>query len=137
MEGNVHLASRERAATQWEQLYDAVRQCATVELVEPRAGSPDMVFTANAGLVHDGVVALSSFRHPERQGEEPHFRKWFDDSGFAVREIPVRVHSKVKATRSSTPMARNCGPGMGCAATPPATPISGRRGASRSSPCDW
>ncbi len=88
MEGNVHGASRERATTQWEQLYDALQQCAAVELVEPRAGSPDMVFTANAGLVHDGVVALSSFRHPERQGEEPHFRKWFDDSGFAVREIP-------------------------------------------------
>ena len=88
MEGNVHEASRERATTQWEQLYDALRQRAAVELVEPRAGSPDMVFTANAGLVHDGVVALSSFRHPERQGEEPHFRKWFDDSGFAVREIP-------------------------------------------------
>lgn len=47
-----------------------------------------MVFTANAGLVRNGMVALSSFHHPERQGEEPHFRKWFHESGFAVREIP-------------------------------------------------
>lgn len=47
-----------------------------------------MVFTANAGLVHQRVVALSSFLHPERQGEEAHFRKWFDDSGFSVRQIP-------------------------------------------------
>jgi ornithine--oxo-acid transaminase len=88
MEGNLHQASRERATTQWECLYHALQQHAAVELVEPQTGSPDMVFTANAGLVHDCVVALSSFRHPERQGEEPHFRKWFDDSGFSVRSIP-------------------------------------------------
>jgi ornithine--oxo-acid transaminase len=47
-----------------------------------------MVFTANAGLVRDGIVALSSFHHRERQGEEPHFRRWFSDSGFAVCDIP-------------------------------------------------
>jgi N-dimethylarginine dimethylaminohydrolase len=88
MEGNVHRASPQRATAQWEQLYLALVQLACVELVEPQPGSPDMVFTANAGLVHQGVVALSSFLHPERQGEEPHFRKWFDDSGFTVREIP-------------------------------------------------
>ena len=58
------------------------------KLVEPQSGSPDMVFTANAGLVHRGVVALSSFLHPERQGEELHFRKWFDDCGFCVCQIP-------------------------------------------------
>jgi len=88
MEGNVHRASRRQATAQWEQLYLALVRLACVELVEPQPGSPDMVFTANAGLVHQGVVALSSFLHPERQGEEPHFRKWFDDSGFTVREIP-------------------------------------------------
>jgi ornithine--oxo-acid transaminase len=88
MEGNVHRASRQQATAQWEQLYLALARWACVELVEPQPGSPDMVFTANAGLVHQGVVALSSFLHPERQGEEPHFRKWFDDSGFAVRQFP-------------------------------------------------
>ena len=47
-----------------------------------------MVFTANAGLVYDGAVALSSFYHPERQGEEPHFRRWFEESGFTVCDVP-------------------------------------------------
>jgi N-dimethylarginine dimethylaminohydrolase len=88
MEGNVHRSSRERAASQWELLHAALSQIADVRLVEPQPGSPDMVFTANAGLVRDGIVALSSFHHAERQGEEPHFRKWFADSGFAIREIP-------------------------------------------------
>jgi ornithine--oxo-acid transaminase len=60
---------------------------AEVRLVEPQPGSPDMVFTANAGLVRDGIVALSSFYHPERQGEEPHFRRWFEESGFGVRAV--------------------------------------------------
>lgn len=88
MEGNVNRSCRKQAMAQWEQLHRALAEVAQVELVEPQAGSPDMVFTANAGLVHRGVVALSSFLHPERQGEEPHFRKWFDDSGFGVCEMP-------------------------------------------------
>ena len=88
MEGNVHRSSREQAAAQWEQLHRSLAEIANVLLVEPQPGSPDMVFTANAGLVRRGIVALSSFHHAERQGEEPHFRKWFSDSGFSIREIP-------------------------------------------------
>lgn len=88
MAGNVHCSSRERAAAQWDGLHRALGKIAEVELVEPQPGSPDMVFTANAGLVRNGIVALSSFHHKERQGEEPHFRRWFSDWGFAVRDIP-------------------------------------------------
>lgn len=88
MAGNVNQSSRQRATEQWEQLHGAVREIADVLLVEPQPGSPDMVFTANAGLVREGIVALSSFHHPERQGEELHFRRWFHESGFEVRDFP-------------------------------------------------
>jgi N-dimethylarginine dimethylaminohydrolase len=88
MAGNVNRSSRQRASDQWTALHGALARNAEVLLVEPQPGSPDMVFTANAGLVYDGVVALSSFYHPERQGEEPHFRRWFQDSGFAVCDVP-------------------------------------------------
>ena len=88
MAGNVHRCSRQQAMKQWERLYDTMSRISRVELVEPQPGSPDMVFTANAGLVRHGVVALSHFLHPERQGEETHFRRWFCDSGYAVIEIP-------------------------------------------------
>lgn len=88
MAGNVHRSSRQRATEQWEHLHTALREIAEVRLVEPQPGSPDMVFTANAGLVRGGIVALSSFHHRERQGEEPHFRRWFSESGFAVCDIP-------------------------------------------------
>jgi N-dimethylarginine dimethylaminohydrolase len=88
MAGNVNKSSREQAKTQWTALHGSLAKIADVLLVEPQPGWPDMVFTANAGLVRDGIVALSSFYHPERQGEEPHFRRWFQDFGFEVCDLP-------------------------------------------------
>jgi N-dimethylarginine dimethylaminohydrolase len=88
MNGNVHASSRMRAIEQWKRLYEVVSQIAEVLLIEPQPGSPDMVFTANAGLERDGIVAISSFLHPERQDEEPHFRRWFEQAGYTLVNIP-------------------------------------------------
>jgi N-dimethylarginine dimethylaminohydrolase len=88
MAGNVHTSSRTRAAEQWQCLYEAVSKIANVELIEPEPGSPDMVFTANAGLERNGIVAMSSFFYPERQGEEPHFRRWLQKAGYTVIDTP-------------------------------------------------
>jgi N-dimethylarginine dimethylaminohydrolase len=88
MAGNVHGSSRALAAAQWQNLYEAVSKIANVELVQPELGSPDMVFTANAGLERNGTVAISSFFHPERQGEEPHFRRWFEQAGYTLVDVP-------------------------------------------------
>jgi lysine-ketoglutarate reductase/saccharopine dehydrogenase-like protein (TIGR00300 family) len=49
---------------------------------------PDMVFTANAGLVLGDQVVLSRFYHKERQGEEPFFKAWFEAQGYTVHELP-------------------------------------------------
>jgi len=88
MEGNIHRSSRDRAESQWEGLHKILKDHAIVDLVEPQKGVPDMVFTANAGLVLGDNVVLSRFYHPERQGEEPHFKQWFEDNGFTVYELP-------------------------------------------------
>jgi lysine-ketoglutarate reductase/saccharopine dehydrogenase-like protein (TIGR00300 family) len=88
MEGNIHKSSRDRAVEQWEKLHHILKDVAIVELVQPQKGVPDMVFTANAGLVLGQNAVLSRFYHPERQGEEPHFKKWFEDNGFQVFELP-------------------------------------------------
>lgn len=88
MAGNVNQSSRERAIEQWGQLHRALTEIANVQLVEPQPGSPDMVFTANAGLIRDGIAAVSSFYHRERQGEEHHFRRWFQEFGFALCDFP-------------------------------------------------
>jgi N-dimethylarginine dimethylaminohydrolase len=88
MTGNLHASSQPRAAAQWQRLYEAVSKVAEVHLIEPQPGSPDMVFTANAGLERNGTVVLSSFFHPERQAEEQHFRAWFRKAGYTLRDIP-------------------------------------------------
>ena len=88
MQGNVGASSQSRAMQQWHRLHDTLTRLAQVHLIEPVKGSPDMVFTANAGLARDGIVAISSFLHPERQGEEPHFRRWFEQAGYRVVELP-------------------------------------------------
>lgn len=86
MQGNLHQTSRELAVAQWTRLYDEVRCHAEVRLIEPRPALPDMVFTANAGLVHERRVLVSHFRCPERRGEERFFREWFTSEGFAVEQ---------------------------------------------------
>jgi lysine-ketoglutarate reductase/saccharopine dehydrogenase-like protein (TIGR00300 family) len=88
MEGNVHRSSRDDAQVQWNKLYQVLKTYATVDLVEPQPGWPDMVFTANAGLVLGDTVVLSRFFHPERQGEEPYFQQWFEDQGYTVHTLP-------------------------------------------------
>lgn len=88
MEGNIHKSSRERAVQQWQQLHHLLKAQAEVELVSAQAGWPDMVFTANAGLVLGDTVVLSRFFHKERQGEEPHFKQWFQGQGYTVYELP-------------------------------------------------
>jgi len=88
MEGNIHKSSRDRAVDQWQNLYHIIKDRAVVELVQPQKGVPDMVFTANAGLVLDKTVVLSRFYHKERQGEEPFFKEWFLQQGFTVHELP-------------------------------------------------
>ncbi|MFM7448905.1 MAG: TIGR00300 family protein [Leptolyngbyaceae cyanobacterium] len=93
MEGNIHKSSRERAVQQWEGLYHIIKDHshAVVDLVKPEVGWPDMVFTANAGLVLDKTVVLSRFYHKERQGEEPYFKQWFESQGYAVYELPKEL----------------------------------------------
>ncbi len=88
MEGNVDRSSRARAVEQWRGLEQILRAHAEVELVPPQPGWPDMVFTANAGLVLGKNAVVSRFFHPERQGEEPFFKAWFEQAGFTVRELP-------------------------------------------------
>ncbi|PHV62170.1 TIGR00300 family protein [Cyanobacterium aponinum UTEX 3222] len=88
MEGNIHKSSQDRAVEQWQKLYHIIKEYAIVDLVTPQKGVPDMVFTANAGLVLGDNVVLSRFYHPERQGEEPFFKQWFEENGFTVYELP-------------------------------------------------
>jgi N-dimethylarginine dimethylaminohydrolase len=83
----------ERARRQWQQLYDTLRGLgAQVELMEPRPGLPDLVFTANAGLVFGTRFFSSRFRHEVRARESPFFDDWFAAHGFTVEHLPEGVY---------------------------------------------
>lgn len=80
---------RDLAMRQWQTLRQLLEECgAKVSCLEPVKGLPDLVFTANAALVHDGSAVLSRFRHPQRQGEEPYNEAWFSAHGFQVLHLP-------------------------------------------------
>lgn len=91
MEGNQGRVDRQLARRQWRSLYDNLAGLASVALIEPVAGLPDMVFTANAGLVHKNDAIVASFRHAERQPEEQHFERFFSAQGYRVHRLPGTV----------------------------------------------
>jgi N-dimethylarginine dimethylaminohydrolase len=91
MHGNLRRIEHAVAKQQWRSLYDTISDLATVRLVLPQPGSPDMVFTANAGLVKGRRFLASRFRFPERQYEEPYFADWFMDRGYEVSLMPREV----------------------------------------------
>ena len=78
------------AAQQWDALHRTLTEevGAKVELVPQAENCPDMVFTANAGLVRGQTAILSNFKHPERQVEAPHYREWFEANGFTAQTLP-------------------------------------------------
>lgn len=75
----------QRSAQQWQALMRELEAVgAKLERMEPVKGLPDLVFTANAGFVANGIAVPSRFRHPERQREEEHFTRWFIEHGYRV-----------------------------------------------------
>lgn len=79
---------REAALRQWQRLRETYESLGvTVELIEQVRGLPDMVFTANSGIVVGKRFLAANYRYRERKGEEQHFRRWFQEHGFEV--IPL------------------------------------------------
>jgi N-dimethylarginine dimethylaminohydrolase len=91
MEGHTARTDPARALSQWIALKELIETRALVSLMPPHDGAPDLVFTANAGLVKDRAVVLSRFRSKERRGEEPIDRRWFEDHAFKILELPPDV----------------------------------------------
>jgi N-dimethylarginine dimethylaminohydrolase len=82
----------DRAQSQWDTLVATLRAGgAEVEVMDAVEGLPDLVFTANAGVVNGTQFVPARFRHPERQGETPHNVEWFSSNGFTVDELPLGV----------------------------------------------
>lgn len=92
MKGQVHKIDHALAKEQWQNFYKNLQQVATVELIKPEPNMPDLVFTANAGLILNKQVILSHFRHPERRPEESVFKRWFEEQGYSVSSLPDDIY---------------------------------------------
>lgn len=79
----------EKAKKQWNDYYDLLTKKlrVKVEIVPAVKGLPDMVFTANAGIVRKRIFVRSNFRHKERKGEESVFENWFRKKSYIVKTI--------------------------------------------------
>ena len=88
MEGNVGKSNAGAAMKQWDALHEIVSSLAKVELIEQGASLPDMVFTANGGLALGDDFILSHFARRQRQPEEPHYKKWFEEQRFEIHSLP-------------------------------------------------
>ncbi len=78
-----------RAKAQWKNLYETLRRIgADVELMVPQPGLPDLVFTANAGLMFGKRFFSSRFRHEVRAKESPYFDAWMREHGYTVEHLP-------------------------------------------------
>lgn len=83
------LVDRKKAVEQWNTLHDAIMEHGGKLLhVAPQDGLPDMVFTANAGLLLKDIntVILSNFKHEERRAEQ-----WWFHEFFITQKLKVHV----------------------------------------------
>jgi N-dimethylarginine dimethylaminohydrolase len=75
------------ALNQWEALRQTYKELGhTVELVEPIAGLPDMVYAANGGLLVNGKAVVARFAYPQRAGESAAYAEWMTRHGYRAVE---------------------------------------------------
>lgn len=91
MQNQSDKVDRLLAARQWENLRSTLARHISIAFVPPEPNVPDMVFTANAGLVVGENVIVSRFVAHQRQAEEPFIRRWFKANRFNVADWPTHV----------------------------------------------
>lgn len=80
------------ARHQWYDLFRLLKSLgADIRLMEPVQGLPDLVFTANAGLIWQQTAFLARFRHAARQPETERDREFFAAEGFETVTLPERM----------------------------------------------
>lgn len=91
MAGHKDTLSLDRAKEQWQQLRDSIAEFAEVVTIDPQPDLPDMVFTANAGVVYGDKAIASHFMPQERRAEESYFKQWFRENGFELLDLDEKI----------------------------------------------
>jgi len=91
MAGHEGKPDIELAAEQWRTLRDALAEHADIVTMKPQPHLPDLVFTANAGVVYGKKAVASHFMPHERRPEEPHLKKWFREHGYELLDLDEKI----------------------------------------------
>ena len=91
MAGQEDELDKARATEQWNTLKDELSEFADIVTMEPQPDLPDLVFTANAGVVYGDKAIASHFMPQERRAEEPHYKQWFRDNGFKLLDLDEKI----------------------------------------------
>src|SRR5947209_7438272 len=71
------------ALLQWERLREVYLKLEhRVDLVDPVAGLPDMVYAANGALIIDGTALIARFKYAQRQQESAAYGTWLQSQGL-------------------------------------------------------
>ncbi len=92
MEGQIGEVDPAVAVRQWRDFYSALKRQANIFLVNPQSHVPDLVFTANAGLMHAGHFIPSRFKHEERRREEPIYLKALESRATRITTLPKNIY---------------------------------------------
>lgn len=78
-----------QAKDQWSKLVNLYQNLAIkIKLIPPQPNLPDMVFTADQGLVKGNLVVMACFRHPQRRPETKIYQDWFEKNGYQTLCLP-------------------------------------------------
>lgn len=91
MAGQEDELDKAKATEQWNSLKDQLSEFADIVTMEPQPDLPDLVFTANAGVVYRDKAIASHFMPQERRPEEPHYKQWFRDNGFKLLDLDEKI----------------------------------------------
>jgi N-dimethylarginine dimethylaminohydrolase len=76
------------AVAQWKNLRETYHRLGhVVDLIDPVAGLPDMVYAANGGLIVNDTAVVARFKYPQRQGESDAYAEWMESHGY----VPVHT----------------------------------------------
>ncbi|WP_409492202.1 dimethylarginine dimethylaminohydrolase family protein [Amycolatopsis sp. cmx-11-12] len=80
----------DRAWRQWDELVSTLEAAGTeVQTVPAEPGLPDMVFTANAGIVDGTTITPARMSRSERAPEVDHVRGRFEELGWTIEQPPA------------------------------------------------
>lgn len=89
---SANQVNQSRAVNEWKNLVKTYLSLgAEVKFINSDDSVPDLVFTANAGLIYKNIFFPSNFRFPERQQERPMFVNWFKSNNYKIVNLPKNI----------------------------------------------